>query len=99
MGDPQRASDLLTSEATTRSIQAATSALRFLYTVTLGRPWNVAEVLPMPKTPQKLPLILSSEEVRPNGRSSTIAPQLKISRIVPLADNLSSSIVQGTTAS
>jgi site-specific recombinase XerD len=45
------------------SIQIATAALRFLYTVTLKRPWDVAEVLPMPKTTQKLPVILSPEEV------------------------------------
>ena len=31
------------------SISIATSALRFLYTVTLKRPWDVEEVLPMPK--------------------------------------------------
>jgi site-specific recombinase XerD len=45
------------------SIHIATSALRFLYTVTLKRPWDVAEVLPFPKTTQKLPVILSQEEV------------------------------------
>jgi integrase/recombinase XerD len=45
------------------SIQIATAALRFLYTVTLKRPWDVAEVLPMPKKPQTLPVILSPEEV------------------------------------
>jgi integrase/recombinase XerD len=46
------------------SIQIATAALRFLYTVTLKRPWDAAEVLPMPKKPQRLPVILSPEEVR-----------------------------------
>ena len=45
------------------SILIATSALRFLYTVTLKRPWDVEEVLPMPKKPQTLPVILSPEEV------------------------------------
>jgi hypothetical protein len=35
-----------------RSILIATCALRFLYTVTLKRPWDVEEVLPMPKAPQ-----------------------------------------------
>ena len=34
-----------------RSILIATCALRFLYTVTLKRPWDVEEVLPMPKAP------------------------------------------------
>jgi site-specific recombinase XerD len=46
------------------SIHIATAALRFLYTVTLKRPWDVADVLPMPKKPQTLPVILSPEEVR-----------------------------------
>jgi integrase len=46
------------------SISIATSALRFLYTVTLKRPWDVAEVLPMPKASQTLPVILSPGEVR-----------------------------------
>jgi site-specific recombinase XerD len=45
------------------SIHIATSALRFLYAVTLKRPWDVAEVLPLPKAPQTLPVILSPEEV------------------------------------
>ena len=46
------------------SISIATAALRFLYTVTMKRPWDVAEVLPMPKAQQKLPVILSPDEVR-----------------------------------
>jgi site-specific recombinase XerD len=46
------------------SISIATAALRFLYTVTLKKPWDVHEVLPMPKTPQTLPIILSPDEVR-----------------------------------
>ncbi|MGH9655941.1 MAG: tyrosine-type recombinase/integrase [Bryobacteraceae bacterium] len=46
------------------SILIATCALRFLYTVTMKRPWDVEEVLPMPKKPQTLPVILSPEEVR-----------------------------------
>jgi integrase/recombinase XerD len=46
------------------SILIATSALRFLYTVTMKRPWDVEEVLPMPRKPQTLPVILSPEEVR-----------------------------------
>ena len=48
----------------TGSILIATSALRFLYTVTLKRPWDVEDVLPMPKKPQTLPIILSPEEVQ-----------------------------------
>jgi len=45
------------------SIHIATSALRFLYAVTLKRPWDVEEVLPLPKAPQTLPIILSPKEV------------------------------------
>jgi integrase/recombinase XerD len=45
------------------SIHIATSALRFLYAVTLKRPWDVEEVLPLPKAPQTLPIILSPEEM------------------------------------
>jgi integrase/recombinase XerD len=40
----------------------AVSALRFLYKVTLKRPWGPDEI-PMPKKPFKLPVILSPEEV------------------------------------
>ncbi|MGB4225528.1 MAG: site-specific integrase, partial [Candidatus Dechloromonas phosphoritropha] len=44
------------------SVGLATGALRFLYKVTLKRPWSVEEI-PMPKRPFKLPAILSREEV------------------------------------
>lgn len=46
------------------SIIIATAALRFLYTVTMKRPWDVEDVLPMPKPPQTLPVILSPQEVQ-----------------------------------
>ena len=46
------------------SIGVATAALRFLYTVTLKRGWNVEQVIPTPKRPQTLPVILSPEEVQ-----------------------------------
>jgi integrase/recombinase XerD len=46
------------------SIQIAVAALRFLYKVTLKREWNLADVLPHPKTQQKLPVVLSPEEVQ-----------------------------------
>jgi site-specific recombinase XerD len=45
------------------SIIVAVSALRFLYKVTLRREWNFDDVIPAPKVPKKLPIILSPEEV------------------------------------
>jgi site-specific recombinase XerD len=79
----------------TGSILIATSALRFLYTVTLKRPWDVEEVLPMPKKPQTLPVILSPAEVRqflscvPRRKARTIltvcyAAGLRISEAIAL---------------
>jgi site-specific recombinase XerD len=44
------------------SVSVATGALRFLYKVTLKRPWGVEEI-PMPKRPFTLPVILSRDEV------------------------------------
>jgi site-specific recombinase XerD len=38
------------------------SALRFFYRVTLGKPWTV-EAIPHPRVPQKLPIVLSREDV------------------------------------
>ena len=46
-----------------RSITIAVSALRFLYKVTLRREWKLEDIIPAPKAPQKLPVILSPEEV------------------------------------
>jgi integrase/recombinase XerD len=45
------------------SISVATSALRFLYRVTLKKNWCMADMIPAPKMPKKLPIILSPEEV------------------------------------
>ena len=45
------------------SIHIAVAALRFLYKITLKREWTFADVLPLPKKPQKLPVVLSPEEV------------------------------------
>ena len=53
---------LQTRKLAPSSIGLATGALRFLYKVTLKRPWAVEEI-PMPKRPFKLPVILSQEEV------------------------------------
>jgi integrase/recombinase XerD len=45
------------------SILIAVSAIRFLYKVTLKREWAFDEVVPACKKPQKLPTVLSPEEV------------------------------------
>jgi len=45
------------------SIILAVAALRFLYKITLHKDWTLQEVIPTPKKPQKLPIILSPEEV------------------------------------
>lgn len=45
------------------TIIVAVAALRFLYTVTLHKPWSVGAVIPAPKQPQTLPVILSPAEV------------------------------------
>jgi site-specific recombinase XerD len=45
------------------SILIAVSALRFLYKVSLKKDWTFDEVIPAPKKPQKLPIVLSPEEV------------------------------------
>ena len=47
----------------TGSITIAISALRFLYRVTLKKDWSFADLIPAPKVPKKLPIILSPEEV------------------------------------
>ena len=45
------------------SILIAVAALRFLYKVSLKRDWTFEDVLPAPKKPEKLPVVLSPEEV------------------------------------
>ena len=45
------------------SILIAVSALRFLYKVTLHRDWCFEYIIPAPKKPQTLPIVLSPEEV------------------------------------
>lgn len=60
------------------SVMVAVAALRFLYTVTLKQAWRLDEVLPVPRRPQRLPVVLSPEEVlqfldavgRANGRGA-----------------------------
>ncbi len=45
------------------SILIATAALRFLYKVSLKKDWTFEDVIPAPKKPQRLPVVLSPEEV------------------------------------
>src|ERR1051325_3131693 len=47
----------------TGTILIAVSALRFLYNVSLKRDWNFEDAIPAPKKPQRLPIVLSPEEV------------------------------------
>ena len=49
---------------TPQSILIAVSAIRFLYRVTLKKSWTIEEAIPTCKKPQKLPTILSPDEVR-----------------------------------
>jgi integrase/recombinase XerD len=45
------------------SLKIAVCALRFLYKVTLQKPWSFADLIPAPKKPRQLPVVLSPEEV------------------------------------
>jgi integrase/recombinase XerD len=45
------------------SVLIAVSALRFLYKVSLKKDWSFEDMIPAPKKPQKLPVVLSPEEV------------------------------------
>ena len=45
------------------SVCVAVAALRFAYKVSLHREWKLDAVIPLPKTAEKLPVILSPEEV------------------------------------
>ena len=45
------------------SLIVAVSALRFLYRVTLQKRWVFDDVIPVPKKPQALPVVLSRDEV------------------------------------
>ncbi len=56
------------------SILIAVAALRFLYKVTLHKDWSVEDIIPAPKKPQKLPVVLSAEEVQ---RFLSCVPGLK----------------------
>src|SRR5438105_3614001 len=45
------------------SILIAVAAMRFLYRVSLKKDWTFEDVIPAPKKPQTLPIVLSPEEV------------------------------------
>lgn len=45
------------------SVLIAVAALRFLYKISLKKDWPFEDVIPAPKKPQKLPVVLSPEEV------------------------------------
>ena len=45
------------------SVLTAVAALRFLYKVSLKKDWTFEDVIPAPKKPQTLPVVLSPEEV------------------------------------
>ena len=45
------------------SVSVAVAALRFVYKVSLHRDWRLEDIIPFPKKPETLPVILSPEEV------------------------------------
>jgi site-specific recombinase XerD len=45
------------------SYSLAVCGLRFLYTTTLKREWQIQGEIPFPRQPRKLPVVLSREEV------------------------------------
>jgi len=45
------------------SVLIAVAALRFLYKVSLKKDWSFDDAIPAPKKPQRLPVVLSPEEV------------------------------------
>jgi site-specific recombinase XerD len=47
----------------TSSLLVAVAALRFVYRVTLQKRWSFDDVIPAPKKPQSLPVVLSPQEV------------------------------------
>jgi site-specific recombinase XerD len=53
---------LINKKLSASSLTVATAALRFLYRVTLKKAWSIEEI-PFPKVPQRLPEILSAQEV------------------------------------
>ena len=77
------------------SLGIAVCALRFLYKVTLKQPWSFDELIPAPKKPRRLPVVLSPDEVVqflaavPDGKHRAIlttcyATGLRVSEVVRL---------------
>jgi len=77
------------------SILIAVAALRFVYGVTLNKDWRFDDIIPAPKKPKTLPVILSAEEVqrflgsvRPANHhailSTCYAGGLRVSEVVSL---------------
>src|ERR1051325_8429278 len=77
------------------SVLIAVAALRFLYEVSLKKDWTFEDAIPAPKKPQRLPVVLSPEEVfqflshvgRPKHRAiltTCYAAGLRISEAVRL---------------
>src|SRR5260370_22036839 len=46
------------------SIMVAVAALRFVFKISLMRDWSVEDIIPAPKKPHRLPVVLSPEEVQ-----------------------------------
>jgi hypothetical protein len=53
------------------SLEIAVCALRFLYKVTLKKPWAFDDLIPAPKKPQRLPVVLGCGRRRSTARSAT----------------------------
>ena len=65
------------------SILIAVSALRFLYKVTLHRDWCLEDIIPAPKRPQKLPIVLNPGEIqRVKDRSAQLLSNRPSDRIL-----------------
>ena len=56
------------------SILIAVAALRFLYKVTLQKAWSVTDLIPAPKKPQTLPIVLSRKGEKVPDTFSSLTP-------------------------
>ena len=57
-------------QLTPATLVIVVSALRFLYRVTLHKTWSIEAVIPAPKKPQTLPVVLSPAEVGRPGAAA-----------------------------